>query len=245
MAQRVVAIIPSRLESTRLPQKALADILGLPLIAHVYYRTALAKYIDDVYVATDSFQIQEIVESIGGKVILTSRDHPCGSDRVAEAARQLDSDIIVNVQGDEALLNPLHVSSAAKLLLNDPSLNVGILVNSFTKSNSVGDIKVVLDLHGNVIYFSRCDIPYSSSNQLLKAYHVVPFRSKFLQIYTSLPRSPLEICESNEYLRLIEHGYKIRALKVDSSAISVDTVSDLAFVREKMASDPLYALYSS
>lgn len=243
MSLKVVAIIPSRLESTRLPNKALADIHGMPMILHVYYRALLAKLVDEVYVATDSTQISDTITNIGGKVILTSSEHLCGSDRVAEAAKQTDADIIINVQGDEALLNPSHVSAAAGILIDDPSVDIGILVNDFSKSHSTSDIKVVLDLMGNVMYFSRSDIPYSENN-FLKAYHIVPFRSAFLQKYTSLPRSPLEIIESNEYLRVLQHGIKMRALKVESSAISVDTFTDLELVRKKMKNDPFFCSYN-
>ena len=243
MTPKVVAIIPSRLESTRLPNKPLVDIHGLPMIAHVYLRAMLAEQVDDVYVATDSLEVRDIINHIGGKVILTSSDHLCGSDRVAEAARHIDADIIVNVQGDEALLNPFHLSSAARLLIDDPALDIGILVNDYSKPNSLSDIKVVLDLQDNVLYFSRLDIPCSSKN-FLKAYHIVPFRSSFLQRYSSLPRTPLEISESNEYLRVLEHGFKIRALKVESSAVSVDTPADLTFVRNSMPDDPFFNIYS-
>lgn len=245
MRLKVVAIIPSRLESTRLPNKALADIHGIPMISHVYLRTAMSELVNEVYVATDSLQIQNTIHGIGGNVILTSSNHLSGSDRIAEAARQIDADIIINVQGDEALLNPSHVSAAAGILIDDPTLDIGILVNEFSRANSKSDIKTVLDLKGNVMYFSRSDIPFSSKNEFLKAYHIVPFRSAFLQKYTSLPRSPLEISESNEYLRVLQNGIRIRALKVDSSAISVDTLTDLQIVREKMITDPFFPLYKN
>lgn len=243
MALKVVAIIPSRLDSTRLPNKALADIHGMPMISHVYLRTAFSELVDDVYVATDSQQIRNTIHRIGGKVILTSSNHLSGTDRIAEAARQIDADIIINVQGDEALVNPSHVSAAARILIDDPTLDIGILVNEFSKANSKSDIKTVLDLKGNVMYFSRSDIPHSPKNEFLKAYHIVPFRSAFLQKYTSLPRSPLEISESNEYLRVLQNGFTIRALKVESTAISVDTLNDLQLVREKMMVDPFFPLY--
>jgi len=140
---KAVAIIPARLESSRLPNKALVDILGLPMIVHVFKRCLMAKSLDAVYVATDNIKIKEVVESYGGKVIMTSAAHQTGTDRIAEAAQDIDADIIVNVQGDEALVNPEHIDKAVDSLVNSSRADVAILVNPFNKRNSPSDIKVV------------------------------------------------------------------------------------------------------
>ncbi|MBC8555256.1 MAG: NTP transferase domain-containing protein, partial [Candidatus Brocadiales bacterium] len=142
---RAVAIIPARLESSRLPDKALADILGLPMIVHVFKRCLLAKSLDAVYVATDSNKIRNIVEQHGGEVIMTSAEHQTGTDRIAEAARDINADIIVNVQGDEALVNPEYIDKAIDSLVNASGADVAILVNPFNKKNSPSDIKAVLN----------------------------------------------------------------------------------------------------
>ena len=245
-SEKIVAIIPARLESSRLPRKALADILGLPMIVHVFKRCLLAKSLDDVYVATDSEEIKEVVENYGGKVIMTSSKHQTGTDRIAEAAQELEADIVVNVQGDEALLNPNYIDKAVSALKDNPEINVSILVNSFEKKNSTSDIKVVLNEFDNVMYLSRSDIPSNSRNnsvKMLKAYHIVPFRRDFLIQYSKWKKTRLEKIEFNEYLRILEKGYKIRAVHVQSNAISVDTKSDLEYVRSMMPNDMYYFKY--
>jgi len=240
-------VIPVRLESSRLPNKALKIIEGIPLICHVYERCKLANSIEAVYIATDSIEVRDLMESVGAKVIMTSQTHSCGTDRVAEAAEHIKSDIIINVQGDEALVFPEHVDTAAKLLINSNKCNVGMLVNKFYKKNSLSDIKVVFNKNKEVMYLSRNDIPSfarSKFTEMYKAYHVIPFRKTFLKKYVSLPPSKLENIEFNEYLRILDNGYKIKIEEVSSSAVSVDTNSDLAYVRKAMKSDRYLKQYS-
>ena len=243
---RAVAIIPARLESSRLPDKALADILGLPMIVHVFKRCLLAKSLDDVYVATDSNKIRKVVEQHGGKVIMTSAEHQTGTDRIAEAARDINADIIVNVQGDEALVNPEYIDKAVDSLVNSSRADVAILVNPFNKRNSPSDIKAVLNENDEIMYLSRSDIPSDArvnNPQMLKAYHIVPFRKNFLLKYAKWEKTELEQIEFNEYLRILEKGYKIQAVRVESDAVSVDTEQDLEFVRGKMKTDKVSQLY--
>ena len=245
---KVIAIIPSRLESSRLPKKALSDILGLPMIVHVFKRCLFAKKLDEVYVATDSIEIKEVVESFGGKVIITSSKHQTGTDRIAEAAQTIEADIIVNVQGDEALVNPQYIDKVVSVLQESPQINVAILVNPFNKRNSPSDIKVVLNENNDVMYLSRADIPSDARVKdpaLLKAYHIVPFRKDFLLQYSKWEKSKLEQIEFNEYLRILEKGYTIKAVHVDSDSISVDTAEDLDYVIDKMKSDKLILEYSN
>ncbi len=246
-SEKIVAIIPARIESSRLPRKALVDILGLPMIVHVLKRCLLAKSLNDVYVATDSDEIRKVVESYGGKVIMTSSRHQTGTDRIAEAAEQIDAEIVVNVQGDEALVNPQYIDKAVSELHKNPDINVSILVNPFSKRNSTSDIKVVLDESNDVMYFSRSDIPSNAranNTQMLKAYHIVPFRKSFLIQYAHWEKGALEQIEHNEYLRIIEKGYKIRAVHVESDAVSVDTQQDLEYVGDKMLTDPWFIKYA-
>ena len=242
---KAVAIIPARLESSRLPRKSLADICGLPMIVHVYKRCLLAKRLDEVYVATDNMEIKKAVEKYDGKVIMTSSSHQTGTNRIAEAAEQIDAEIIVNVQGDEALVNPQYIDKAVEALY-EKDINVGILVNPFNKRNSVSDIKVVLNNNNDVMYFSRSDIPTDArvnNPSMLKAYHIVPFRKSFFMQYAQWDKGSLEKIEDNEYLRILEKGYRIRAVHVESDAISVDTADDLKYVREKMIMDPWFSQY--
>ena len=244
--QKVIAILPARLESSRLPRKALKDICGLPMIIHVYKRCLLSKKLDEVYVATDSFEIKEVVEKYGGKVIMTSSKHETGTDRIAEAALELDAEIIVNIQGDEALVNPKYIDRVTKELIENPDINVGILVNSFSKKDSPSDIKVVLNKNNDVMYLSRSDIPSGSrlnNPPMLKAYHIIPFRKKFLLEYAQMDRGSLEKIEFNEYVRILENGERIRAVYVESDAVSVDTPEDLQYVREVMPYDLWFNQY--
>lgn len=243
---KTVAIIPSRLESSRLPEKALRDICGLPMIVHVYKRCLLTKTLDDVYVATDNLKIKQVVEAHGGKVIMTSSEHQTGTDRIAQACQEIDADIVVNVQGDEALVNPQYIDKVVGALQADNTINVAILVNPFNKRNSPSDIKTVLNEQDEVMYFSRSDIPSdarSHDHQLLKAYHILPFRKDFLLEYAGWDKGRLEQIEFNEYLRILEKGHKIKAVHVESEAVSVDTAEDLAYVRQQMPNDPYYQQY--
>ena len=244
--QKAIAILPARLESSRLPRKALKDICGLPMIVHVFKRCLLSKKLDEVYVATDSFEIKEVVEKYGGKVIMTSSKHETGTDRIAEAALELDAEIIVNIQGDEALVNPKYIDRVTNELIENPDINVGILVNSFSTKDSPSDIKVVLNNNNDVMYLSRSDIPSGSrlnNPPMLKAYHIVPFRKKFLLEYAQMDRSSLEKIEFNEYVRILENGERIRAVYVESDAVSVDTPEDLQYVREVMPNDLWFHQY--
>lgn len=245
--KKVIGIIPVRLESKRLPKKALKSICGLPMIIHVLKRCEMAELLDNVYVATDNMEIKSIVEDYNGNVLMTKKSHLTGTDRIAEASDLIDTDIVVNIQGDEALVQPNHIDKVTQILIDDDSVNVGLLVNPFLKKQSQSDIKVVLNKFNEVLYLSRNDIPNVVNNnniKMLKAYHIVPFKKSFLKRFTRLKRGPLEIIERNEYLRILENGYSIKTVEVESSAISVDTPSDLEFVRKKMILDPLFKKYS-
>lgn len=245
-SHKVIAILPVRLESRRLPRKALKDICGLPMIIHVLKRCLLSKRLDKVFVATDSQEVREVVEKYGGDVIMTSSMHKTGTDRIAEAALKLDADIVVNIQGDEALVNPDYIDKAVFELIDDPNLNVAILVNHYSKRKSPSDIKVVLNKFNDVMYLSRSDIPSDArltEPPMLKAYHVVPFRKNFLLKFAKWDKGSLEKIEFNEYLRILEYGERMRAVLVKSSAVSVDTIDDLQYVREAMLDDYWFSKY--
>lgn len=243
---KVIGIIPSRMESSRLPNKPLVDICGISMIEHVYKRSLMSKQLSELYVATDSEILAAEVAKFGGKSIMTSKNHQTGTDRIAEAAKSIECDYVVNIQGDEALVDPKHIDAVINFLIADPKCDVGILATPFKKYNSPSDIKVVLNKNYEVMYFSRSDIPSSARTPnppMLKAYHIVPFRKDFLLKYASMEKTSLEIIEFNEYIRILENGYRIRAKIVESDAISVDTQSDLEYVRNKMVSDQYFKLY--
>lgn len=237
---KVVGIIPSRLKSTRLPGKALIEIEGIPMVIHVLKRAELSTVLDEVIVATDSSEIFDCVKRYGGKAVMTSSKHHTGTDRIAEVASGIDADIVVNIQGDEPLLDPGHIDKVVGPLLSDNDLQVAILTTPYRKKNSPSDIKAVVDLEGNILYCSRTDLPSdarSSVDVMSKMCFIVPFKKDFLLKYASWDETPLEKIEFNEYLRILEHGYKIRAVPVDDAHISVDTPEDLEIVRDLMISD--------
>lgn len=243
---KAIGMIPARLQSKRLPDKALVDILGMPMIVHTCKRAAMAKSLDDIYLATDSEKIRDVAQAHGIKAIMTSPQHTCGSDRIAEAIENISCDIVVNIQGDEPLLFPDHVDAIVQGLRIDPSIKCALGVTDYTKRNSPSDIKAVLDLQGNVLYCSRSDLPsdvYTPVEKLAKLCFLVAFRKSFLLQYAAWSPTPLERIEYNEYLRILEHGEKIRAVKIDGARISVDTAEDLEVVRQLMAEDTLRQKY--
>jgi 3-deoxy-manno-octulosonate cytidylyltransferase (CMP-KDO synthetase) len=243
---KVVGMIPARLQSSRLPEKALINIQGMPMVIHTCKRVQMAKNLDEVYLVTDSGEIKQAGEFYDIKVIMTGSHHQTGSDRLAEACQLIDCDILVNIQGDEPLVEPNHIDAIVESLLRDPSLQIAVGVTPYNKKNSSSDIKAVLDLDDNIMYCSRTDLPSDARtplNELLKMVFIVPFRKNFLLQYTSWDPTPLELIEYNEYLRVLEHGVKIRAVKVDGAKISVDTQEDLEEVRQLMLEDKLRFKY--
>jgi 3-deoxy-manno-octulosonate cytidylyltransferase (CMP-KDO synthetase) len=245
---KVAGIIPSRYGSTRLPGKALKPICGKPMIQRVYERAKLAQHLASVTVATDDERIARVVEAFGGKFVMTSPDHPSGTDRLAEAAVDLDADIIVNVQGDQPFLDPLMIDEAVQPLLDEPDLQMSTLMHPIAREEDLSDpavVKVVTNQNGDALYFSRSLIPYPRQNIEHKVYEHVGlyvYRKEFLLKLALLPPTLLEQIESLEQLRVLEHGYAIRVIetKVHDNAFSgfsVDTEDDLvraeAMLRER------------
>lgn len=235
---RVVGIIPARYASTRLPGKALVDICGQTMIRRVYHRASQASCLQQLIVATDDERILREVHGFGGCAVMTSPNHRTGTDRLAEAAANLDADIIVNIQGDEPLLNPRCVDQVVKPLLADPSIPMATLRTPFKTPDEAADpncVKVVVDNQDFALYFSRYPIPYARSPELAAPHYLhiglYAYRRDFLMTYTSLPSTPLEQSEALEQLRALEHGYKIKVPLTEWESISVDTPEDLERVR--------------
>ena len=243
---KVLGMVPARLESSRLPKKALLDIMGMPMVIHTCKRAQMATKIDKVYLVTDSQLIQEAAKAYGIEVIMTGSQHKSGSDRLAEACEKLDCDIVVNVQGDEPLLKPAHIDAIVAPLLEDSSLRISVGVTPYTKKNSASDIKAVLDLDDNIMYCSRNDLPSDARTPVKESFKmcfIVPFRKEFLLQFAAWKPTPLELIEYNEYLRVLEHGVKIRAVRIEDAKVSVDTPQDLEEVRSLMRQDKLMGLY--
>jgi 3-deoxy-manno-octulosonate cytidylyltransferase (CMP-KDO synthetase) len=241
-ACRIVAFIPARAESTRFPGKPLADIHGKPMIVRVLERTLLSELVHDVYVATDSQEILDVVHSFGGKGLLTSRDHPSGTDRIAQAAQELglaSADIAVNIQGDQPLFDPKMVEEVVRPLLDDSTIPMSTLIYKIVRDEEIthpNAVKTVMDTEGFAIYFSRATIPFFRDRRVDREYFkhhgIYAYRNDFLQKFSSLPQGYLERAERLEQLRALENGFRIKVVLTDKDSIEVDTLEDLQRVRE-------------
>lgn len=238
---KVLCVIPARYASTRLPGKPLAMIAGKPMIHRVYERACQAKLPDEVVVATDNELVQKAVEGFGGKVMMTSPDHPSGTDRLAEVVLSYpDADVIVNVQGDEPMLPPEVIDRLAAAF-EDEELQMATLKTAMREEeyDNPAAVKVVTDLNGYALYFSRSLMPYPRKKpedfKVFKHVGVYAYRRSFLLKYAALTPTPLERAESLEQLRALENGYRIKVLESDFQGIGVDTPEDLAAVNELFA----------
>jgi 3-deoxy-manno-octulosonate cytidylyltransferase (CMP-KDO synthetase) len=248
----VLAVIPARMASSRFPGKPLADLMGLPMVEHVRRRTALCPLIRDVVVATCDREILEAVAACGGKAVMTASTHERGTDRIAEAARSIACDVVLNVQGDEPLVRPEMFEPLLAPLLREPEVLCTNLVTEIVDEaefESPDVVKTVFDTRGNVIYFSREPIPSRTKAGRIafkkyKQLGIIAFRSEILQRFATLPPTPLERIESVDMMRLIEHGYPIRVVETPFQSIGVDTPSDLAQAVETMKRDPLFPTYA-
>ena len=231
---KILGIIPARYESSRLPGKPLKDICGKPMIQHVYERATQSKLIEKVIVATDDERIVNAVRGFGGEAALTSKSHPTGTDRIAEVAKQYDCDIVVNIQGDEPLILPDIIDEITNILVNDKSqvMATGCYRIGEELYNNPNVVKVVRDLAGNALLFSRSLIPYPRNKELFEAFEhigIYAYTKAFLLKYITLPNTPLALTESLEQLKVMENGYKIKVVqtKYNYDALSVDTQEDL------------------
>ena len=244
---RVLGIIPSRLQSSRLPKKPLHKVFGLPLIIHVYKRAALSKNLTDLVVATDSSEIVELVERFGGKAILTSINHKNGTERMSEVLQAYPNyDYYTLINGDEILLDPSSIGVSIQTLIENEDADASLLAVPFERESSPSDFKIVCNLANQVMYISRSDIPSSARNNIkerLKAYHLMTFKPKTILEYSQMEKSPLEKVEDHEHLRLLEHGYKIYCKIVNDKCISLDTLEDIPIIEEYLSNDQVYQNY--
>ncbi|EKU72136.1 3-deoxy-manno-octulosonate cytidylyltransferase [Selenomonas sp. F0473] len=235
---KVLCIIPARYASTRLPGKPLRDIAGKPMIVRVYERAVEARLVRDVVVATDDERIRAAVEAHGGRAVMTRADHATGTDRLAEvAARMTDYDLVVNVQGDEPLIEPAVIDALIEPFLADENLSMATVkteMRDAAEMENPNNVKVVTDAAGNALYFSRARIPYarSAGAKVYKHIGIYAYRRDFLLAYAKMPQTPLEISESLEQLRALENGCRIRVVETDAVFIGVDTEEDLIAVNE-------------
>jgi 3-deoxy-manno-octulosonate cytidylyltransferase (CMP-KDO synthetase) len=230
---RVVGVIPARLAATRLPNKPLLDIVGKPMIQRVWERARLARGVDEVLVATPDEEIAAVVRGFGGRAVMTSDRHRSGTDRVAEVAESDPAGIFVNIQGDEPLIEPSSIEKAIQPMLDDDSVRMTSLMCRCPPDDldNAACVKVVCDARSDALYFSRARIPFQrqpgSSASVMQHVGLYAYRRDFLLAFAKLAPTPLELTESLEQLRALEHGYKIRLVEIDSAPLSVDTPEDL------------------
>jgi 3-deoxy-manno-octulosonate cytidylyltransferase (CMP-KDO synthetase) len=237
----VVCIIPSRYESSRFPGKPLADLCGKPMIQHVYERVLTAKVVSYAAVATDDERIFAAVEKFGGHAVMTSAQHASGTDRIAEAVSGLglvDSDIVVNIQGDQPLFEPVQIEEVVRPLLDDPTIPMSTLIYRIIRSEEIthpNAVKTVFDKDHNALYFSRATIPFVRDKAQKVSYYkhhgIYAYRKEFLQTFTRLPVGVLEKLEALEQLRAIENGYRIKVVETSHDSVEVDTPQELDRVR--------------
>lgn len=225
----VLCVVPSRLNSSRLPKKALLPIQGKPMVQWAYENAARCPFFSEVIVATDSEEIAETIQKIGGKVAMTSSELQNGTERVAVVAeRYPEMDVVINVQGDGPFIKPSMLERLLVPYFNGEMPDMATLAFPLQKDKhqDPAAVKVVLDVHGNAIYFSRLPIPYCKTDQANHVYHhmgVYAFRRDFLLKYASLPPTPLEKAESLEQLRVLEHGHKVRVCLTTEGALDINT----------------------
>ena len=252
-----IAIIPARMGSSRFPGKPLADIHGLPMVLHVALRTRLARRLSAVYVATCDEAIAQVCAAAGVAAIMTSPAHERCSDRTAEALTHIEratgcrADIVVMVQGDEPMITPDMIDAAVEPMLKDPSINVVNLMADLATEEEFEDpneVKVVTDLNGDALYFSREPIPSRRKGTphvpMHKQVCIIPFRRDYLLKFNAMDECPLEIIESVDMMRILEHGEKVRMVPTDKRTLSVDTQEDLERVRGMMRDDALRISYT-
>jgi 3-deoxy-manno-octulosonate cytidylyltransferase (CMP-KDO synthetase) len=247
---KVVGVIPARMGSSRFPGKPLAEILGIPMVEHVYKRSAMSSILDELYVATPDNEIREVVESFGGPAIMTSPLHERCNDRVAEAVKKIEADIVVTIQGDEPMVTSEIIDLTTKPLTEDSSIMCGhaiVKIHNVDIFNDRNEAKVVCDQNGFILFISREPIPtmirLGKNIPMYKLVNVIPYRKDFLMTYTRLEQTPLEKAESIDLLRVLEHGYQIKAVEMPYEIFSVDTPQDLQRVEKLMKKDPLVKEY--
>ena len=236
----IIAIIPARMGSSRFPGKPLADIHGIPMVGHVTIRTAMCKELSSTWIATCDQVVMDYAASAGLKAVMTADTHVRCTTRTAEAMLKIEemtgqrADIVVMVQGDEPMITPDMIDAAVEPMLKDPSINVVNLMADLATEEEFEDpneVKVVTDLNGDALYFSREPIPSRRKGTphvpMHKQVCIIPFRRDYLLKFNAMDECPLEIIESVDMMRILEHGEKVRMVPTDKRTLSVDTQEEL------------------
>jgi 3-deoxy-manno-octulosonate cytidylyltransferase (CMP-KDO synthetase) len=237
----VIGVIPARYSSTRFAGKVLADISGKPMLQYVWEWAKKSLLLDDLIIACDEEKVAERAREFGAKVVMTSKGHACGTDRIAEVVNPLDVKVIINIQADEPLIHPTMIDSVAQALLGNKSISMATLMKKIDSQELINDpnvVKVVVDMNNFALYFSRAAIPFKAVNSEVEspAYYkhigLYGYTKDFLFIYKNLAPSNLERIEKLEQLRVLEEGYRIKVIETKYDTIGVDTPEDLAKVEE-------------
>ncbi|MDE2222982.1 MAG: 3-deoxy-manno-octulosonate cytidylyltransferase [Candidatus Omnitrophica bacterium] len=233
---KTIGVIPARFGSTRFPAKVLADIGGKPLVQHVWAKASSCKELDEVLIACDHEDIFKVAKAFGAQTVMTDPKHASGSDRIAEAVKAKDVDIVVNIQGDEPFIDPETVDALAVLLKQDGQTLMATVIKEITSEQDFLNpnvVKCVVDQDGNALYFSRSPIPHHRGKNFAlfpknyKHLGLYAYRKSFLMEFTKWPKGVLESAEELEQLRALEHGVKIKTTITDHESIAVDTPQDL------------------
>lgn len=242
---KVVAVIPARMASTRFPGKPLAEILGYPMIEHVYRRVACSELIDEVYLATCDTEVADTIFKLGGNAIMTSASHTRCLDRVAEAVDSIQADLVVTVQGDEPMVDPKGLDKAVSAILSNretPCLNMTALIRNWDSFNSPNVVKVCTDKQGRILCFSRLPIPRQNREDFdfgIKQLGIYMIPKPLLLDFTSWDETPIEKKEQVDMFRFLENGVSILSYET-SDLIGVDTQEDLEQAERLLVHDPLY-----
>lgn len=239
MRQSILGVIPARYYSSRFPGKVLVPLAGKSMLQHVYERASRSRCLTRLVIATDDDRVFAEAQSFGAPVRMTLSEHPSGTDRVAEVAAAEDAELVVNIQGDEPLIDPDAIDEAVCGLLERPEVPMGTLKKKIEDEREVTDpnvVKVVTGHSGNAIYFSRAAIPHSREPTAVHYKHIglYVYRREFLLGYSGLPVGPLERAERLEQLRALENGYPIRVVETGYESLGVDTPADLDRVSKLM-----------
>jgi len=241
---RVLGVIPARLASTRLPRKVLREIAGVPMVAHVFRRAHQSPLLSDLLVATDANEVVMACASLGIPAVLTSPDHPSGTDRVWEVSRSRAADVYVNIQGDEPLISPGHIGALVEPFQRRPDTQVVTLKIRATAEEVLNPdvVKVVVTAQGSALYFSRLPIPFDRDRTAAPAYWkhlgMYAYRREALESFHRIAPSALETAERLEQLRFLEHGIPIQVVETTEPTIGVDTEADLRAVESYLRSHP-------
>jgi len=244
----VLGLIPTRLNSTRLPQKALLLINNIPLVVHTYKRAKLSKKLNDLYICCDDKKIFSVVKKFGVKVLMTSKHQQNGTERICEAYQKLGKkyDLVIDIQGDEPLISPYHIDDVINHHFKNPSFDIILPILKAKNKNNTNIIKVVTDKKNKVLYLSRANIPFEfkrSNTYMDKHLSIISFKPNALIAFSKHKKTRLESIEDIELLRALEIGLTIKTIKLDGDSFSVDIFEDYAKANKKISKDKFFKLY--